>query len=50
MVPSIWAIDTASGEQRPLVTGKGAHMSPRWSPDGKRLAYVSTADGGPPQL
>jgi dipeptidyl aminopeptidase/acylaminoacyl peptidase len=25
-------------------------MSPRWSPDGKRLAYVSTAEGGSPQL
>ena len=25
-------------------------FSPRWSPDGKRLAYVSTAEGGAPQL
>src|SRR3982751_995144 len=32
---TIWLVDTASGEQRPLVTGPGSHMSPRWSPDGK---------------
>ena len=47
---SIWLIDAASGEQRPLLAGTGNHMSPRWSPDGERLAYVSTAEGGPPQL
>ena len=47
---SIWLIDAASGEQRPLVAGSGNHMSPRWSPDGKRLAYVSTAEGAAPQL
>ena len=47
---SLWLIDTATGEERPLVAGSGSHSSPRWSPDGKRLAYVSTADGGAPQL
>ena len=47
---SIWLIDTASGEQRPLVAGTGNHLSPRWSPDGRRLAYVSTAEGSAPQL
>ena len=47
---SIWLIDTATGEQRPLITGTGNHTSPRWSPDGKRLAYVSTSEGGAPQL
>ena len=47
---SIWLIDAASGEQRPLVAGSGNHFSPRWSPDGKRLAYVSTAEGNAPQL
>lgn len=47
---SIWLIDVATGEQRPLAAGTGDHSSPRWSPDGKRLAYASTAEGGPPQL
>ncbi|MEN3747582.1 S9 family peptidase [Sphingomonas sp. HF-S3] len=47
---TLWLIDVASGSQEPLVAGPGNHMSPRWSPDGKRLAYVSTADGGGAQL
>jgi len=47
---SIWLIDVATGEQRPVVTGTGDHFSPRWSRDGRRLAFVSTAEGGSPQL
>ncbi len=47
---SIWLIDVGTGEQRPVVTGTGEHFSPRWSRDGRRLAYVSTAEGGSPQL
>ena len=46
---SIWLIDVASGQQRPLVTGQGSYFSPRWSPDGIRLAYVA-AENGSPQL
>ena len=47
---SIWLIDVATGEQRPLVAGSGEHSNPRWSPDGRRIAYASTAEGGAPQL
>jgi dipeptidyl aminopeptidase/acylaminoacyl peptidase len=47
---SIWLADAATGAQTPLITGSGSHSTPRWSPDGKRLAYVSTADEGRPQL
>ena len=50
MRSTIWLVDVASGEQQPLVTGSGSHMSPRWSPDGERLAYISTAEGGSAQL
>ena len=46
---SIWLIDVASGQQRPLLAGQGSYFSPRWSPDGARLAYVA-AEGGSPQL
>ena len=46
---SIWLIDTASGEQRPLVAGAGSHSSPRWSPDGTHIAFISTR-GDKPQI
>jgi dipeptidyl aminopeptidase/acylaminoacyl peptidase len=41
---SLWSIDVASGRQAPLVTGPGSHGQPRWSPDGSKLAYISSAD------
>lgn len=42
---TIWLIDTRTGAQTPLVAGPGGHGQPRWSPDGKRLAYVSSTEG-----
>ncbi len=47
---TLWLVDVRTGTQTPLVAGAGSHASPRWSPDGKRLAFVSTAEGGSPQL
>ena len=47
--PTIWVVDVASGKQHPLLAGSGSYFSPRWSPDGTRLAYVAS-DGGSPQL
>ena len=46
---TIWLVDVASGQQRPLLAGSGSYFSPRWSPSGDRLAYVA-AEGGNPQL
>jgi dipeptidyl aminopeptidase/acylaminoacyl peptidase len=46
---TIWLVDVATGQQRPLLAGSGSYFSPRWSPDGGRLAYVA-AEGGNPQL
>jgi dipeptidyl aminopeptidase/acylaminoacyl peptidase len=47
--PTIWLVDVATAQQRPLEAGSGSYSSPRWSPDGTRLAYVG-AEGGNPQL
>jgi dipeptidyl aminopeptidase/acylaminoacyl peptidase len=44
---SIWLVDVNSRAQTPLVSGTGSAFEPRWSPDGQRLAYVSTAEGRP---
>ncbi|AUW59188.1 peptidase S9 family protein [Sphingobium sp. SCG-1] len=48
---SIWLIDVATGRQTPIAAGNtGSATQPRWSPDGKRLAYISSEPGGKPQL
>jgi len=47
---TLWLIDIDSGSQTPIATGPGSHVAPRWSPDGKRLAYVSSSEGGHSQL
>lgn len=48
-ISSIWLINVASGEERPFAGRSGSAFSPRWSPDGSRVAYVST-EGGKAQL
>ncbi len=47
---AIWIVDVETGAQSALVSGSGSHFSPRWSPDGARLAYVSTGEEGRAQL
>jgi dipeptidyl aminopeptidase/acylaminoacyl peptidase len=47
---SLWLIDTATGAQTPLATGPGWHASPRWSPDGSRIAYLETGADGRTQI
>lgn len=48
--PAIWgAAADGSDEPRALTTG-GKDRAPRWSPDGERLAFVSTRDDDRDQL
>ena len=42
---NLWIVKTDGTDHRPLTTGIGNDGSPRWSPDGQRLAYVSASGG-----
>ncbi len=42
---ALWIIGADGSGHRPLVSGPNNYSSPRWSPDGSMLAYVSTEDG-----
>jgi acylaminoacyl-peptidase len=44
---NLWIINFDGSEHRPLTTGKTNDGSPRWSPDGKQIIYISTRDGSP---
>jgi dipeptidyl aminopeptidase/acylaminoacyl peptidase len=41
----VWIIPAAGGEARPLTRSPKSDERPRWSPDSKHIAYVSTRDG-----
>ncbi|MBL8798417.1 MAG: S9 family peptidase [Planctomycetia bacterium] len=47
----LWIINADGTEHRPVTNGDANDHTPRWSPDGKQLLFVSgTAGDGPPQL
>ena len=45
-VGRLWSV-LPDGDIRPLTGEQGSESQPVWSPDGKRLAYVSTETGSP---
>ncbi len=44
---SIWVVATTGGSPQQLITSDKNDYSPRWSADGKSLAFLSTRDGAP---
>src|SRR5579859_1302374 len=47
---AIWLLDTATGQSRRLTSGEKRDTSPRWSPDGRTLAFISDREGETAQL
>ena len=43
--PHIWIVPTAGGQERQIIADQDADR-PRWAPDGKRFAFLSTKEGG----
>jgi Tol biopolymer transport system component len=42
----LWRLDLKSGQEQALTSGKAVNVEPRLSPDGKRIAWVSTQGTG----
>ena len=43
--PHIWIVPTAGGQEREIISDQDA-ARPRWAPDGKRFAFISTKEQG----
>ena len=43
--PHVWMVPTAGGKEQEIISDQDADR-PRWAPDGKRFAFVSTKEGG----
>jgi len=43
----IWLVAARGGEPRRLTSSPAADMNPRWSPDGRTIAFISSRSGSP---
>jgi len=41
----VWLVALDGSSHEPLLAGEGSYSSPRWSPDGERIAYLRRGDG-----
>lgn len=46
-IGSLWLSQTKTGQLRPIVAEQADISAPQWSPDGKKLLFVSSASGKP---
>lgn len=44
---NLWIVNIDGSDHRPLTTGNFNDTTPRWSPDGTQLIYLSNRDGAP---
>jgi acylaminoacyl-peptidase len=50
MRSTLWTVGVGGDDHRPLTSGLRNDSSPRWSPDGRRLAFVSRDEHGRAQI
>jgi dipeptidyl aminopeptidase/acylaminoacyl peptidase len=43
----IWIVPTDGPGPKPLIAGEKSESTPRWFPNGSRIAFISTRDGDP---
>ena len=43
--PHVWVVPLAGGKEQEIISDQDADR-PRWAPDGKRFAFVSSKEGG----
>jgi dipeptidyl aminopeptidase/acylaminoacyl peptidase len=46
-ISRVWIAPVSGGSPRQIPNGAGSDMAPRWAPDGRSVAFVSTRNGTP---
>ena len=49
-VSALWTVDLASGNHLPVTEAGRNQTSPRWAPQGDRIAYIAESESGTAQL
>ena len=43
----VWSVPVDGGAPKALITGEKSDDTPRWSPDGRQIAFITARDGDP---